>query len=537
MINDIINELAKQLQDARNKNEKDIIMDQLIDLYNSSEVARKSINKNKILMGYFMQIEGKQKREGEQINIGKQSRRRRSKQNRQRHKNFIQQQENEKKLRQMRNQQQKQYTQKMIDTYYKQQKIREPPRPPQLLQPPRPQQLLQPPPPFVQPLQVPPPKIPQDYNRLRSPTKKRQKEARAEILRKKRTRNKKKSPPKKKASPKKKSPPKKSDSKFARAPPKEEIEKEEELTKQMKKMEIQRKTKKQNAPPGKKPSAPKKKEKDDTDMAIKDFNNLLSKIENDILTEDINDFEKFLNNISKKNKKKVNTDDLDEFLKKLDISKKPSSLNTPSLAKNPVIKKLAATIKDVKTKNAFRNLLKRFKRRSQKKPPVSQKKQTASKETLKIKKPKKSPGKMKAPPNSPDDDWLKKEKKKLSPRLPKKKSPSTLGSNETFDNDSPDIIADQLNDLNINMSPTGTPPEIGNREPQTYSNVMERLTPDSNTPPHDFLHNRRPATPFMKQVDEWGLDHLNKGLDAIDKQLQEEAKKTKTKTNKTRSRK
>ena len=217
---------------------------------------------------------------------------------------------------------------------------------------------------------------------------------------------------------------------------------------------------------------------------------------------------------------------------------KTPSITTPSLAKKPIIKKLAATIKNVKTKNALRNFINRIRKRSKKKSPASKKKPPVSKKKspkLKLKTPKISPGKMRVPPNSPDDDWLKKRKKKSSPKSPKKKSSySTIDSNKTDDSDISDIIADQLNYLNINTSPTGTPPEIRDRKSQPYSNVVERLTPDSNTPPHD-LHSRRGATPLIIQVGEWGPDDGRHGINAIDEQLKkEEAKTNKSKKNSSR---
>ena len=90
------------------------------------------------------------------------------------------------------------------------------------------------------------------------------------------------------------------------------------------------------------------------------------------------------------------------------------------------------------------------------------------------------------------------------------------------------------------MSPKGTPPEIGKRESQAYSRV--RLTPSPSSPPPDINQPLREATPFLKQVSQWGNNHPRYGLHAIDKQLkkeeEEEEKKRKTKkTNKTRTRK
>ena len=81
------------------------------------------------------------------------------------------------------------------------------------------------------------------------------------------------------------------------------------------------------------------------------------------------------------------------------------------------------------------------------------------------------------------------------------------------------------------MSPTGTPPEIGNRVSQPYSNV--RLTPTATSPRLHIDKPRRGSTLLIKQLEEWGPDHNIYGINAIDKQLkqeEEEAKKTKTKT-------
>ena len=304
---------------------------------------------------------------------------------------------------------------------------------------------------------------------------------------------------------------KKSNSQVARAPSPRELARlraEEERQKKLyNQKEKERKQKEQNAPPGKKPPASKKKEIDDTDKDIKEFEDLLKNLE--------------LKDDDPKSPKKK---DITNLLKQLKLSKKSPSPTTTSLVNNPIIKKLAVTIKTAKNKSAFRNLLKRFRKRS--------------KQTLKLKKPKISPGKMQVPPNSPDDEWLKqgfKNKKQSSPRSAKKQSsprsakkqssPSSLKSNETYD-ESPNVfIADPppppphpsssnesfYSPLSSSSPP---PPPPLERKSQPYS--TRRLTPSPKEgSPIEKYKPRRGATPHMKKVEEWGLDHE---LDRIEKE-------------------
>ena len=294
---------------------------------------------------------------------------------------------------------------------------------------------------------------------------------------------------------KKKSPPKKSASRFARAPSPRELARlraeEERLRKLNKQMEKERKRMEQKASPGKKPPAPKK-EIDNIDKDIKDFETFLTSLK-------LNDDPK---------KEPVKPNEIEELLEKLKLTKNSSSPTVPSLANHPTIKKVSAIIKTAKNKSALRNLLNRFKKYSKKKPPAPKK--NPSPKTLKLKKPKISPGKMKPPPNSPDDNWLNQflKKKPPSPRSPKKSaSPSSLKSNETYDDSPHNIMADHPPPPNksfYNVSPPLPPLE---RISQPYSTM--RLTPSPKEgSPIEKYKPRRGATPHIKSVQEWGPDRV-----------------------------
>ena len=499
-IREIIDNLVAQLEDEYDLNEKQNIINQLMEIHNASATGRRLINNNRKLSGYLIQIQGQEKREDTQIKAAKSYRQGRSLVNRQEYARRRQQEATEKQLRELRQQQQQQERQAIQQQMQKQQMQKQQMQQQQMQQQQmQQQQMQQQQMQLKQPSKSPkrkPKKVNQNDIRKRNQQTMR-KAARQDKLSKRRY---KKTSPEGKSTRKTSS--KKSNSQVARAPSPRELARlraEEERQKKLySQKEKERKQKEQNAPPGKKPPASKKKEIDDTDKDIKEFEDLLKNLE--------------LKDDDPKSPKKK---DITNLLKQLKLSKKSPSPTTPSLVNNPIIKKLAVTIKTAKNKSAFRNLLKRFRKRS--------------KQTLKLKKPKISPGKMKVPPNSPDDEWLKqgfKNKKQSSPRSAKKQSsPSSLKSNETYD-ESPNVfIADPppppphpsssnesfYSPLSSSSPP---PPPPLERKSQPYS--TRRLTPSPKEgSPIEKYKPRRGATPHMKKVGEWGLDHE---IDRIEKE-------------------
>ena len=63
MLKEHINNLAQQLQDARNQTEKDKIIDYIIDLQYNDETALRLINNNRIISTYLLQRQRKEKRQ------------------------------------------------------------------------------------------------------------------------------------------------------------------------------------------------------------------------------------------------------------------------------------------------------------------------------------------------------------------------------------------------------------------------------------------------------------------------------------------
>ena len=534
-IKEIIDNLVAQLQDEYDLNEKQNIINQLMEIHNASATGRRLINNNRKLSGYLVQIQGQERREDAQIKAAKSYRQGRSLVNRQKYARRNQQEATEKQLRELRQHQQQQERQAIQQQMQKQQ-----------MQQQQMQKQQSPKSPKRKPKKV-------NQNDIRKRNQQTMRKAARQDKWSKR-RYKKTSPEGKstrktssslterrrsslnvntdlkqyRSVPNKeykyvgdysdnlqnKPSSKKSNSQVARAPSPRELARllaEEERQKKLhKQKEKERKQREQTASPGKKPPALKKKEIEDTDRDIKEFEDFLSSLK-------LNDDPK---------KEKVKPNDIKELLAKLKLEKKSPSPNMSSLVNHPTIKKVSATIKTVKNKNAFRNLLNRFRKHAR--------------QTLKLKKPKTSPGKMKAPPPSPDDEWLKqgfinkkpssprsaKNKKQSSPRSAKKQSsPSSLKSNETYDESPTGFIADPppppphpsssnesfYSPLSSSSPP---PPPPLERKSQPYS--TRRLTPSPKEgSPIEKYKPRRGATPHMKSVGEWGLDRV---IDDIEKE-------------------
>ena len=511
-IKEIIDNLVAQLQDEYDLNEKQNIINQLMEIHNASATGRRLINNNRKLSGYLVQIQGQERREDAQIKAAKSYRQGRSLVNRQKYARRNQQEATEKQLRELRQQQQQQERQAIQQQMQKQQ-----------MQKQQMQQQQSPKSPKRKPKKV-------NQNDIRKRNQQTMRKAARQDKWSKR-RYKKTSPEGKstrktssslaerrrsslnvntdlkqyRSVPNKeytyvgdypdnlqnKPSSKKSNSQVARAPSPRELARllaEEERQKKLhKQKEKERKQREQTASPGKKPPA-LKKEIEDTDRDIKEFEDFLSSLK-------LNDDPK---------KEKVKPNDIKELLAKLKLEKKSPSPNMSSLVNHPTIKKVSATIKTVKNKNAFRNLLNRFRKHAR--------------QTLKLKKPKTSPGKMKAPPPSPDDEWLKQGFKNK-----KQSSPSSLKSNETYD-ESPNVfIADpppppphpsSSNESFYSPLSSSSPPPPLERESQPY--FTRRLTPSPKEgSPIEKYKPRRGATPHMKSVGEWGLDRV---IDDIEKE-------------------